>query len=67
VIPKPNFARQHYEAIARVMRSSHNHNWQAICEKLADMLKRDNPGFRRERFIKDCQPEKQREGGKVVL
>ena len=52
-----HFASEHYEAIARVMRQSHTHNWQAICEKLADMLKRDNPGFRRERFLKACHPE----------
>ena len=55
-MPKLNFAREHYEAIAAVMQSAHDHNWQAICEKLADMLKRDNPGFRRERFLKACQP-----------
>ena len=50
------FAREHYEAIPAVMQSAHDHNWQAICEKLADMLKTDNPGFRRERFLKACQP-----------
>jgi hypothetical protein len=48
------FARQHYEAIAQTMQSAHKHNWQAICEKLADML--NNRGFRRERFLKACQP-----------
>jgi hypothetical protein len=51
-----HFARQHYEAIAQTMQSAHKHNWQAICEKLADMLKADNSGFRRERFLKACQP-----------
>jgi hypothetical protein len=51
------FARPHYEAIATVMQSVHKHNWQAICEKLADMLKADNRGFRRERFLKACQPD----------
>jgi hypothetical protein len=50
------FAREHYEAIAEVMQTAHDHNWQAICEKLADMLKADNPGFRREWFLKACQP-----------
>ena len=50
------FARQHYEAIAQTMQSAHKHNWQAMCEKLADMLKADNSGFRRERFLKACQP-----------
>jgi hypothetical protein len=40
------FARQHYEAIAAVMQSARDHNWQAICEKLADMLKADNSGVR---------------------
>jgi hypothetical protein len=49
-MPKLNFTREHYEAIATVMQSAHKHNWQAICEKLADMLKADNSGFRRERF-----------------
>ena len=52
------FAREHYEAIAAVMQSAHDHNWQAICEKLADMLKTDNSGFRRERFLKLCQPSR---------
>jgi hypothetical protein len=51
-----HFVREHYEAIATVMRSAHKHNWQAICEKLADILKADNRGFRRERFLKACQP-----------
>ena len=51
-----HFVREHYEAIATVMQSAHKHNWQAICEKLADMLKADNRGFRRERFLKACQP-----------
>jgi hypothetical protein len=51
-----HFAREHYEAIATVMQSTHKHNWQTICEKLADMLKVDNSGFRRERFLKACQP-----------
>ena len=50
------FARHHYEAIAAAMQSAHKHNWQTICEKLADMLKADNSGFRRERFLKACQP-----------
>jgi hypothetical protein len=56
VMSQNHFAREHYEAIATVMQSAHNHNWQAICEKLAEMLKADNPGFRRERFLKACQP-----------
>jgi hypothetical protein len=56
-MPKLNFTREHYEAIATVMQSAHKHNWQAICEKLADMLKADNSGFRRERFLKACRPE----------
>jgi hypothetical protein len=51
-----HFVREHYEAIATVMQSVYKHNWQAICEKLADMLKADNRGFRRERFLKACQP-----------
>jgi hypothetical protein len=50
------FAPELYEAIAAVMQSAHTHNWQSICEKLADMFKADNPGFRRERFLKACQP-----------
>jgi hypothetical protein len=56
------FAREHYEAIAAVMQSAHDHNWQAICEKLADMLKADNRGFRRERFLKACQPSTPHDG-----
>jgi hypothetical protein len=52
-----HFARQHYEAIAAVMQSAHDHNWQTICEKLADMIKADNSGFRRERFLKAYQPD----------
>jgi hypothetical protein len=51
-----HFDREHCEAIAAVLQSAHDYNWQAICEKLADMLKADNPGFRRERFLKACQP-----------
>ena len=49
-------AREHYEAIATVMQSAHKHNWQAICEKLADMLKADTRGYRREIFLKACLP-----------
>jgi|RhiMethySRZTD1v2_1073278.scaffolds.fasta_scaffold45160_5 hypothetical protein len=54
------FVREHYEAISTVMQSAHKHNWQAICEKLGDMLKADNRGFRRERFLKACQPGNKR-------
>ena len=44
-MPKLNFTREHYEAIAVAMQSAHKHNWQAICEKLADMLKRTIEAF----------------------
>jgi hypothetical protein len=59
------FYKRHYEALAAVMQETKpdalNHSqaaieWAFVCTKLADMLARDNASFKRELFLRACEP-----------
>lgn len=45
-----SFSRQHYEAIAKILRDSTE--VQTVFEKLEELFAKDNPNFDRARFIK---------------
>ena len=62
-----HFNKRHYEAIALVMQSTHptkygweqttaNHQWNSSVDNLADMFRKDNPLFNRDRFLCACLP-----------
>jgi hypothetical protein len=60
-----HFAKRHYEAIATVMQAekplpnwdpNKHAQWELIRKSLADMLAADNGLFKRDRFIRACEP-----------
>lgn len=48
---KPLFQKRHYEAIAKVL----NLDPYTVPAALADMFKKDNPNFDREKFLDACR------------
>lgn len=57
------FARQHYEAIAKVMQTAicteadeAHEMWIVICDNLRQMFHADNPQFDVARFERACEP-----------
>ena len=59
----PRFAKRHYEAIALAMQHAHvigdpsyRNQWECVRNELADMFVRDNGMFKRERFMRACEP-----------
>ena len=61
------FAKRHYEAIARAMQDTKptsnvfsepekHAQWNAVVDELADTFARDNGLFKRDRFIRACEP-----------
>lgn len=62
------FSKRHYQAIALAMQSAHRHTdehhvspaaraqWAQDCEALADTFERDNGLFKRDLFLRACQP-----------
>ncbi len=54
------FTRQHYQAIADVIKETANKAYQTthtqdLTEKLADYFASDNPRFSREKFLAACK------------
>lgn len=64
----PMFAKRHYEAVALAMQEAKEcayraesvnasiGQWIIATEALADMFARDNGQFKRDRFIRACEP-----------
>lgn len=61
----PHFAKRHYEAIATVMQNckprpiplfNEAGQWYTTVYHLSEMLARDNPQFKRDRFERACEP-----------
>ena len=61
------FAKRHYEAIAQAMQGAHvprgvicdpckRNQWECVRNELADMFMRDNGEFKRDRFMRACEP-----------
>lgn len=58
-----HFAKRHYEAVASAMQDAHTigeqhpqSEWHNCVESLGDMFARDSGLFKRDRFIRACQP-----------
>ncbi len=59
------FCKRHYEAIAEAMQeakpepnwcANKHAQWNVTVSRLADMLARDNGLFKRDRFVRACEP-----------
>ena len=58
------FYKRHYEALAAAMQAARqdihspaqHEAINIVCNELADMLARDDASFRRDRFIRACEP-----------
>ena len=63
LLPRNQFAKRHYEAIALAMQDARFHlrntaldQWECVINCLADVFAADNGMFKRERFRRACEP-----------
>ena len=59
----PRFAKRHYEAIAQAMQDAQDNlsgearrGIDRATDRLADLFRRDNANFERDRFERACEP-----------